>query len=83
MCNYADEPSGAVVGFIIETPMKEGVHLMTLMKSLAPLATHLLDAISCHSVHSILDLNITSCASRTLSINLASLLAFQDILLGR
>lgn len=46
---------------------------MTLVKSLAPLATHLLDAISCHSVHSILDLNITSCASRTLSINLASL----------
>lgn len=31
----ADEPSGGVVGFIIEISMKEGAHLMTPMKSLA------------------------------------------------
>lgn len=39
MLGDADEPSGGVVGFIIETPMKEGAHLMTPMKSLALLDT--------------------------------------------
>lgn len=35
------------MGFIIETPTKEGAHLMTQMKSLAPPDTHPLHAISC------------------------------------
>lgn len=41
------EPFGGVMGFLIATPMKVGVYLMTLMKSLAPLATHPFDVISC------------------------------------
>lgn len=62
-CNYADEPSG---GFIIETPIKEGVHLMTLMKSLAPLATHPLDVLSCPQfleVPAVPKYGMQSCAS--------------------